>query len=167
MDSISTVANAVIGITWTIFIIVWLISAFTAKHTARRRGGPSLLLYRLGIVLVIIVIAHYGGLNRSILDPLSTNPTVDIIGALLVIGGVSLGLWARYHLGRNWGMPMSEKQGAELITTGPYAYIRNPIYSGVLLARTGRLNGAVELKQFSLVGVYGSTSRSIPSDIGS
>ena len=32
---------------------------------------------------------------------------------------------------------MTEKAGAELVTTGPYAYIRNPIYTGILLAIIG------------------------------
>ena len=136
MTTVQSIVGAVIGIAWTIFIVVWIISAFSAKRTARRAGGRW-LAYRLGIVVAIIVIVRYGGFNRAILYPLSLDPTVDIIGAALVILGLALGITARYHLGRNWGMPMSEKEGAELVTTGPYAYIRNPIYSGMLLAMLG------------------------------
>ena len=56
---------------------------------------------------------------------------------MLTVGGVLLALWARFHLGTNWGMPASLKRGAELVTTGPYSYIRNPIYTGFLVAMLG------------------------------
>ena len=55
----------------------------------------------------------------------------------LFLMGLGLAVWARVHLGRNWGAPMSEKVDAELVTTGPYQYIRNPIYSGIMLAAIG------------------------------
>jgi len=50
----------------------------------------------------------------------------------------ALGLGSRsgpaYHIGRNWGTPMSQKDDPELVTSGPYGLVRHPIYSGVLLA---------------------------------
>ena len=55
----------------------------------------------------------------------------------LFVAGLGLAVWARVHLGRNWGTPMSEKVDAELVTSGPYRYIRNPIYSGLILAAIG------------------------------
>src|SRR6185312_8194183 len=57
-----------------------------------------------------------------------------IVGVLWL---VFMAVWARFHLGRNWGMPMSVQENAELVTSGPYAYVRNPIYSGILLAMLG------------------------------
>jgi protein-S-isoprenylcysteine O-methyltransferase Ste14 len=41
------------------------------------------------------------------------------------------------YLGRNWGMPMSQRADPELVTTGPYARIRHPIYSGVIIGTVG------------------------------
>ena len=51
--------------------------------------------------------------------------------------GLALAIWARVYLGRNWGMPMSQKADPELVTTGPYRSIRHPIYSGIILAMVG------------------------------
>ena len=59
------------------------------------------------------------------------------IGLALFVLGLALAVWARVYLGRNWGMPMSQKADPELVTTGPYRSIRHPIYSGIILAMIG------------------------------
>ncbi len=46
-------------------------------------------------------------------------------------------VWARLHLGRNWSGTVTIKDGHELITSGPYALVRHPIYTGLLLAMLG------------------------------
>lgn len=61
------------------------------------------------------------------------------VGVILVALGIGFAIWARWHLGRNWGMPMEVKEKPNLITTGPYAYVRHPIYTGVLTAVLGSL----------------------------
>ena len=50
---------------------------------------------------------------------------------------MAFAVWARRHIGRNWGVPMSLKQDPELITTGPYRIVRHPIYTGILVAVLG------------------------------
>ena len=66
-----------------------------------------------------------------------SSPLLQGVGMALFLMGLGLAVWARVHLGRNWGTPMSEKMDAVLVTTGPYQYIRNPIYSGIILAAIG------------------------------
>jgi protein-S-isoprenylcysteine O-methyltransferase Ste14 len=46
-------------------------------------------------------------------------------------------VWARRHLGANWSGTVTVKAGDELITTGPYAFVRHPIYTGLLLGFAG------------------------------
>ena len=41
------------------------------------------------------------------------------------------------ELGRNWSAAVTVKAGHELVTTGPYAIVRHPIYAGLLLAFIG------------------------------
>ena len=50
-------------------------------------------------------------------------------------------MFARVYLGRNWGMPMSRKEHPELVTGGPYAVVRHPIYTGIILAMLGSAIG--------------------------
>jgi protein-S-isoprenylcysteine O-methyltransferase len=58
-------------------------------------------------------------------------------GALLTAIGISFAIWARVNLGRNWSSRPAMKEQHELVTTGPYAYVRHPIYTGILLAALG------------------------------
>ncbi|HYL46878.1 MAG TPA: isoprenylcysteine carboxylmethyltransferase family protein, partial [Candidatus Limnocylindrales bacterium] len=41
------------------------------------------------------------------------------------------------HLGKYWSAEVTIRSGHELIRTGPYAHIRHPIYTGILLALVG------------------------------
>jgi protein-S-isoprenylcysteine O-methyltransferase Ste14 len=66
------------------------------------------------------------------------------------LAGLGLAVWARLYLGRNWGMPMSEKVDPELVTTGPYRQVRHPIYSGIILAMIGT---TIAVSLYWLVGV--------------
>ena len=55
------------------------------------------------------------------------NLTGMIIGILLIITGEALRMWAAGHLQKN-----------EVLTvTGPYAYVKNPLYIGTILITTG------------------------------
>jgi protein-S-isoprenylcysteine O-methyltransferase Ste14 len=123
---------------WIVFCVVWVISAAFSKPYVTR-GGYASWYMRIVFILVFVLFLNLPG-SRQTFPPffsVSLGPTVAWIGAALTVLGVSLAIWARAHLGTNWGMPVSLKKDAELITTGPYAYIRNPIYTGMLLTMLG------------------------------
>jgi protein-S-isoprenylcysteine O-methyltransferase Ste14 len=65
-------------------------------------------------------------------------------------------IWARMHIGRNWGTPMTQKDEPELVTSGPYHLVRHPIYSGILLAGVGTAIALswLWLTAVALAGVY-------------
>jgi protein-S-isoprenylcysteine O-methyltransferase Ste14 len=53
-------------------------------------------------------------------------------------------------------MPMTRKERPELVTSGPYAYVRHPIYTGILVAVFGSAIGTSPfwLIPFVLLGIY-------------
>ena len=59
------------------------------------------------------------------------------MGVGLTAAGVAVAIWARQHLGKYWSAQVTIRAGHELIRTGPYARIRHPIYTGMLLALVG------------------------------
>ena len=121
--------RSVILIVWGVFWIVWLLAAFSAKQAvSRRRFRPSGLI----VVLSFIVLRVFGAHTLTVREL-----ALQVLGVVLFALGLGLAVWARIYLGRNWGMPMTQKEEPELVTTGPYRFVRHPIYSGLLLAILG------------------------------
>lgn len=121
---------------WIVLLVYWLISSFNTKRYASR--NLSAWLPRLLFVAVLLALLSMPSAEAALERLSVTFPEwVRWLGVIVTALGVSLAVWARAYLGRNWGMPMSLKQDAELVTTGPYAWIRHPIYSGFLLAMAG------------------------------
>jgi len=60
-----------------------------------------------------------------------------LLGTILVAAGLGFSVWARRHLGRNWSAEVVVKEDHALVRTGPYRYLRHPIYTGLLVAFLG------------------------------
>ena len=119
-----------IAIAWIIFWVYWLASAFGVKEgRASRRRVP---LNGLSALAVILILRAFRGGSLAV-----HSPVLGAIGAVVFASGVALAIWARVCLGRNWGMPMTQKAEPELVTSGPYRFVRHPIYSGLLAALLG------------------------------
>ena len=125
--------DIIIGTGWIVFWAYWLVMAVTAK-AGRSRWTPSAGV-RVGIILVILLLIRLRVLKGH--GAATGNPWLLGIGLAIFVLGLALAVWARVYLGRNWGMPMSQKADPELVTTGPYRRIRHPIYSGIILAMVG------------------------------
>jgi protein-S-isoprenylcysteine O-methyltransferase Ste14 len=136
-----TVYYALILACWGILLTVWLVSWLSAKKNI---GGVRWLStgYRAGLIVMIILMVNLGTTQRWMgqfarWTRTAPGSTVAAIGLVLCALGVVFAIWARVHIGRNWGMPMSIKKEPELVTTGPYALVRHPIYAGWLCAALG------------------------------
>lgn len=115
---------------WVVFWIYWLVSAAWAKKGQRtRRTQPPGLIIAL-LVFVPLRVFRPGSL--AVHAPIARG-----LGVTLTLVGLAWAVWARVHLGRNWGMPMTQKDEPELVTSGPYRLVRHPIYSGILFAALG------------------------------
>lgn len=119
---------------WAVFVIVWAVMAAGMKKTRKGSLGPWFM--RVLVAAVVIVIVEPGRFGHGVRLARS-GPARGWIAAALVAGGIGLAIWARTIMGRNWGMPMSVKQDTEIVSAGPYARIRHPIYTGMFVALVG------------------------------
>jgi protein-S-isoprenylcysteine O-methyltransferase Ste14 len=121
--------RAIMLIVWGVFWIYWLLSALGAKEGIRSgRVRPPGLVVLLGFVLIRVFAPRTLAVHVVALQ---------VAGVALFACGLGVAVWARIYLGRNWGMPMTQKREPELVTSGPYRFVRHPIYSGILLGLLG------------------------------
>ena len=130
---------------WAAFWLYWLVAAFSAKRGHFSWSGQ--LRIRAVIVVIVILLVRVGAFRGH---GVHTNPWRAGLGLVVFGLGLGLAIWARVHMGRNWGAPMTRKDEPELVTTGPYRFVRHPIYSGILFAGAGT---AVALSWVWLIAV--------------
>jgi protein-S-isoprenylcysteine O-methyltransferase Ste14 len=119
-----------VGLAWIVFWIYWLASAAGSKESVR--GGWRSRLTGVSAVGVFVIAGVLRGSSLA-----EHNVILAVIGTALFACGIALAVWARLHLGRNWGMPMTQRAEPELVTSGPYRFVRHPIYTGLLTAMLG------------------------------
>ena len=136
--------RSIIAGLWLLFVAYWAVAAVGAKRNASRRlwrGGIGL---RLVLILLIAAVLRFPSLREFLAETQRSAGHSNILGwtgVALCVLGFGLAINARWHLGRNWGMPMSRKEQPELVTSGPYAHLRHPIYTGLILAMLGSAIG--------------------------
>jgi len=128
MKAIDTITD----VGWILFWVYWLVMA--AAKAERSRWTRSAGAW-VGLILVILLLTRLRVFKGH--GTATGNPWLLGIGLAIFVLGLALAVWARVYLGRNWGMPMSQRADPELVTTGPYGRIRHPIYSGIILGMIG------------------------------
>lgn len=133
-----SLGQALISILWLCWIAYWMIAAARTKANRRTETWLTGASYRIPLVLGVILLGfhrHNWSLTNLFLWPRSA--VTLIIGLFLLTAGLAIAIWARYHLGAYWSGQITLKVDHHVIQSGPYAFVRHPIYSGLLLAFLG------------------------------
>jgi protein-S-isoprenylcysteine O-methyltransferase Ste14 len=147
----SELPQTVIYALWVVWIVSWQLAARKSDPTIKKPGASRETPYRVVTLL---------GAAALIARPASYNPQVVALGAgawlaWTLAGVAALGFaftwWARVRLGRLWSATVTRKADHHVVNTGPYAIVRHPIYTGILIAMlaTALLRGTAA----ALVGV--------------
>lgn len=114
---------------------------FAVALVARRWRRPAERGSRRDAASLIgIAVQGFGGVIaasgpvRATLDPLGSAALVQAaLTAALLAAALTLFVWATAAMGRNWSLVARTRSDHALITTGPFARMRHPIYTALAL----------------------------------
>ena len=137
-----------------LFSVYWSIaakdSAPTKTSESKWSRGLHLFLVNGAVLLLIFPIP---GLTRRFLPD---NHFVVAVGLAIEAAFILLAVWARLHLGTNWSGEVRVAAGHQLIRSGPYRFIRHPIYTAVLVIVTLAYWRKIRMEERAMAATFGA-----------
>ncbi len=143
---------SMIRVAWIVWLISWFAAAAWSDRTVRRPALRREMIYRVLTVAGAMLMFGFNPDGERADAPLW--PVTPIIGWVLagfVICGFMFVWWARIHLGQLWSSSVTRKEHHHVVNSGPYAIVRHPIYTGLLIAIVGTM-----LMRTTIITVTGS-----------
>jgi protein-S-isoprenylcysteine O-methyltransferase Ste14 len=120
---------------WLLWLVSWAAAAFwsapTVKLASRGLWIANRLLLWLGILLLFGILSPR---HMALMDLWRLPERWKWLLDLVIAAGFAFAWWARLSLGKLWSADVMRKQDHVVVETGPYALVRHPIYTGVLVA---------------------------------
>ena len=120
-----------LAVLWLGWIVSWWSASRWSGRTVARPGARREIAYRaLGFAGGFLILRFW-----NVGEPLL--PFAQWVAwpmVVLVAAGQAFSWWARIYLGRMWSSTVTRKADHRLIDSGPYAFVRHPIYTGLILS---------------------------------
>jgi|SRR5579871_3567776 len=131
--------TSLFAVIWIAWAVLWIVMSRSAKEAAQSEGATSRLSHVGPLLVAAYLLAAPLPLPVPPLHgrfvPLAIWPPA--LGAALGFAGLAFCAWARVTIAANWSSDVQLKHDHELIVAGPYALVRHPIYTGLLMMFAG------------------------------
>ncbi len=115
-------------------ICMWLTQPpVTVKETSDQKNSDRfsvVLILLMSLISVVVPVADWAYFKT---DHTGIS-LINVIGFLMIIAGISFRAWAVNSLGKYFTATVQIKKDHQLVTSGPYAIVRHPSYTGAFLA---------------------------------
>ena len=129
------------GITSTCWVVFWVYWSFGVpqRRPAKRQVALTFTVLNTGLLYLGFILVLLGRSVPSSLGLLFVPQAIpiDVAGTVFAIIGIAFAIWSRQSLRNNWSGEVAIREGQQFIRSGPYAMVRHPIYTGMLLALLG------------------------------
>lgn len=142
----STADTVAVGI-----FVVWAVLAFGVRVVIHYRQTGTTGLHGISpnastaeiLAEVLFVVSLIAGFVSPILEavwsvpPILDRPAVAWLGFVIALTGVAATFAAQIAMGRSWRVGVDPSERTDLVTDGPFALVRNPIFSAMLITMLG------------------------------
>ncbi|HEX6771046.1 MAG TPA: isoprenylcysteine carboxylmethyltransferase family protein [Acidobacteriaceae bacterium] len=139
---------------WLLLGVSWLLTALGQKRAVFRETTWRSMIYRGGTVAAfLLMFSGWAALGMLTWRVTAQSAVLEWLGLCVGSVGFAIAFWARILLGGEWSSQVTLKADHRLIVAGPYALVRHPIYTGILLAALGTAMTGGELRMYLGVAV--------------
>src|SRR5262249_20973325 len=127
--------EVVMPVMWAVWWLSWLAAAAWRDRATSKPPRRQQIVYRLFAMAGFVLL--FGPYARDVHAEgvLWRTPALVAWGLVAIAcAGFAFTWWARLHLGRLWSTDVGRKAEHRIVDTGPYAIVRQPIYTGITLA---------------------------------
>jgi protein-S-isoprenylcysteine O-methyltransferase Ste14 len=126
-----------VGLAWVVFWIYWVISAWMTRSPLKRKQSQRSWILFLLFFSFLLFYSSFSSPVFLVQRVISDSLVIGMSGMIITLMGLGFAVWARVHLGKYWSSMPAIRVDHKLIRTGPYRFVRHPIYTGVLVGVTG------------------------------
>jgi protein-S-isoprenylcysteine O-methyltransferase Ste14 len=119
---------------WIVWLISWVAASFWSNRARTRAATLETWRYRAAMIAGGILLVPVTGPLLEEKPIWEINRAGMYALAAVMLAGLALTWWARIYLGPLWSSTITRKEDHRIIDTGPYAFVRHPIYSGLMIA---------------------------------